>query len=236
MFAPYYRPRTSYVGLQNTDPFVFGDHFHYAGCQQYRKGHPTQLQRLPRGSIVLFGSCVGRTSFVLDTLLVVDRSIEHSYLQLDSVQQQVSRTYADVTLRPWYAGIDAGFGGDPNTCYRLYWGATPTKPVEGMFSFFPALLEQEAPNGFPRPTIRIDGAITNHLSQGFKVTPASAELIESWWKRIRDQVYRQGLRLGTAADLPDRRGAAPADPRAGLAECGSRGEPKRSPAPVPAAC
>src|SRR5690242_15290003 len=38
LFAPFYRPRRSYFGLQNTDPFVFGDQFHYAGCQQYRKG------------------------------------------------------------------------------------------------------------------------------------------------------------------------------------------------------
>src|SRR5208282_613473 len=31
---PYYVVPKSYHGLQNTDPFVFGQQFHYTGCQQ----------------------------------------------------------------------------------------------------------------------------------------------------------------------------------------------------------
>lgn len=101
LFEPYYRPRSSYLGLANTDPFVFGEHFHYAGCQQYRKGSPTQLHRLPDGSVVLFGSRINKTKFALDTVLVVAKSTYHCYEELPHIRRQVSRTYDEVTLHPW---------------------------------------------------------------------------------------------------------------------------------------
>lgn len=228
LFAPFYRPRSSYLGLQNTDPFVFGDTFHYAGCQQYRKGHPTQLQRLPRGSVVLFGSRVDTTRFALDTVLVVASSMEHSYATLDQVRDRVSRTYDEVTLRPWYAYLEQGLGGDPRLACRLYWGATPADPVGGMFSFFPALPEADAEDGFPRPTISLNGLITDHLSQGFKGNALGADLMAAAWRATRDQVLAQGLLLGVHAELPPRRAPVRTETlRSAAAACTPTSRPAR---------
>ena len=45
------------VWRQNTDPFVFGERFHYTGCLRHTRRGPTQLRYLAPGSLVLFGSC-----------------------------------------------------------------------------------------------------------------------------------------------------------------------------------
>jgi hypothetical protein len=54
--------------MQNTDPFVFGDQFHYTGCLQHTKRGATQLRYLDRGSVILFGSCREKRDFVVDTV------------------------------------------------------------------------------------------------------------------------------------------------------------------------
>jgi len=71
IYDPYYVLPDSYVGLQNTDPFVFGEQFQYTGCQQRTSNGATQLRFLSRGSVILFGSCENRNAFTLDTVFVV---------------------------------------------------------------------------------------------------------------------------------------------------------------------
>ncbi len=67
LYQPYYSIPLNKKGLQNTDPFIFGDQFHYVCCQQVKKS----LRTLDRGSVILFGSCLNK-QFVLDTVFVVD--------------------------------------------------------------------------------------------------------------------------------------------------------------------
>ena len=67
------------------DPFVFGPQFHYTGCMQHREGRPTQLRHLRAGSVVLFGSCTGRSSFVLDTVFVACYLPARRVLEMDPV-------------------------------------------------------------------------------------------------------------------------------------------------------
>lgn len=50
------------------------------------------------------------------------------------------------------------YRGNQESRHRLYAGATPSAPVGRMFSFFPCL-SADAPKGFPRPSIRLDGRI-----------------------------------------------------------------------------
>ena len=82
LHRPYYvRPgafRWGEQGLQNTDPFVFGDRFLYTLCRQWRgsSGRPTVLRDLASGSLILFGSLKGG-AFVLDTALVTDAGVLH---------------------------------------------------------------------------------------------------------------------------------------------------------------
>ena len=106
LFEPYYALPTTWPsrGPQNTDPFVFGDQFHYTGCLQHTKRGATQLRYLDRGSIILFGSCREKRHFVIDTVFVVDRWIDHDRAnqRTPEVRGAVSSTYGDVTLDPWY--------------------------------------------------------------------------------------------------------------------------------------
>jgi hypothetical protein len=103
IYKPYYIVPKSYQGLQNTDPFVFGERFYYEGCQQRTKNGPTQLRYLSRGSVILFGSCIDKSYFVLDTVFVVDDWVDHSrnnYREL--LSNAVPEAYKDVTISPWY--------------------------------------------------------------------------------------------------------------------------------------
>jgi hypothetical protein len=65
---------------QNTDPFVFGEQFHYTGCLQHTRRGPTQLRFLAPGSRVLFGSCREKSHFAVDTVFVAGEYVDHSAL------------------------------------------------------------------------------------------------------------------------------------------------------------
>lgn len=199
VYQPYYVPTAAHRGLQNTDPFVFGERFHYTGCMQHTKNGPTQLRNLTRGSVILFGSCLHRSHFVVDTVFVVADQIDHSRRNFkDRLQGRVSETYEDVTLAPWYENLV-----ERDKSHRLYFGATFESPIEGMFSFFPCLPYKEQPRGFSRPTLRIPGVISDNKCQGFtKNEQASAIAVRDLWEEVRRQVTCQGLRLGIEAALP----------------------------------
>jgi hypothetical protein len=195
---PFYSDPPSEGWRQNTDPFVFGDQFHYTGCLQHTRHGPTQLRFLGRGSVILFGSCIGRSKFVLDTLFVVDRWVHHTEADHQhALEGQISDVYRAVTIDSWYSGP----GCDSNS-YRLYFGATPEQPVGEMFSFFPASTSERHPNGFPRPEIRLD-LITPNLTQGKRLNPqTSLSDVRRLWSAVAKQVEASGLLLGVHADLP----------------------------------
>ena len=122
LYQPYYEPPPSWDGirLQNTDPFVFGEQFHYTACLQHTRQGPTQLRYLDRGSILLFGSCRKRRCFVIDTVFVVDHWLDHSTETYRELYGLVSQTYAEVTIAPWYSATLR-----PGQSHRLYFGAHP---------------------------------------------------------------------------------------------------------------
>ena len=60
------------------------------------------------------------------------------------------------TLDPWH-----GWGTDAT--YRLYIGATPDDPVEGMFSYVPCRPADADRSGFARPAITLPGLINPNL-------------------------------------------------------------------------
>jgi hypothetical protein len=107
LYKPFYEKPTNYTGKQNTDPFIFGDHFYYTCCRQYKRTSngkltPTKLTRLQFGSVILFGSCIGN-QFALDTVFVVGNTpIIHNKDTIDEVAEGVPDTYKDVTLAPLY--------------------------------------------------------------------------------------------------------------------------------------
>lgn len=211
IYRPYYVVPRSYEGLQNTDPFVFGEQFYYEGCQQRTKKGPTQLRYLAKGSVILFGSCVGQSDFVLDTVLVVDDWIEHSRGDYRArLADAVPEAYKEVSISPWYQESFSESKGCVRTnsseSWRLYFGATHERPLNGMWSYFPCLTYEGGGKGFARPRIRLDGVITDNLSQGKKLNPqASLHGVKELWDEVVAQVQEQGLMLGVFTDLPRRR-------------------------------
>jgi hypothetical protein len=193
--------------LQNTDPFVFGDRFVYTLCRQWKKSggvrRPTALRDLDVGSLILFGSNKNG-SFVLDTVFVVGASVLHDALTWPTVTRGlVPDAYADVTLRPTYE-----WGGGEEL--RLYFGATPGDPVEGMFSFVPCAPADNADPGFVRPAIDLADLITPALKMGAKLArDLSPDRVKAIWESVASQVLDQGLYLGTRFDVPEMRQASP---------------------------
>lgn len=198
--------------LQNTDPFVFGNQFHYTVCQQNREKWPTQLRYLGKGSVILFGSCQNRSQFVLDTVFVVGKYIDHEKATYKAVlKDKITKTYEEVTIAPSYQKTfiksKSGFKPVQNQqSLRLYFGATYKNPFNGMFCFFPCLPFNKTEIGFPRPVIKLDGIITNNLTQGKKLNcQNNIGNIKKLWTAVVKQVLDQKLYLGFFTELPEKR-------------------------------
>lgn len=207
IYDPCYVLPNSYAGLQNTDPFVFGERFHYTGCQQRTSNGATQLRFLRRGSVILFGSCENKTAFTLDTVFVVDHWIDHSRENYSRVLNgAISQEYLQVTVSAWYQELSENNSCTPRgqeETWRLYFGASHNIPLGGMYSFFPCLPHGDKSKGFARPTIRIPDVITDNLSQGKKLGERSSiDEMRLLWDEVVEQVRKQGLALGVYAELP----------------------------------
>ncbi|MFI5010136.1 MAG: hypothetical protein ACHQDY_07665 [Solirubrobacterales bacterium] len=214
LYEPYFVDHRDGVWRQNTDPFVFGESFHYTGCLQNTRRGPTQLRYLTPGSIVLFGSCRAKSRFLLDTVFVVAGHIDHGADDWRWVLEgRISRTYRKVTIEPWYRDPPEDLSCRPDCGdrpegerYRLYFGATPERPVGRTFSFFPCLPHDVGGRGFARPEIRIPGYVTPNLTQNKKISSdLTLATLEELWQEVVRQVQEQRLALGVHAELPSRR-------------------------------
>ena len=190
--------------LMNTDPFVFGEHFFYSICKQNNKKGPTAMQRLARGSVILFGSGQHRTQFVVDTVFVVADYVDWNLSNFrEKLKGAVPPEYFHATLEPIAYEMSVR-DLSPSQTFRLYIGATVEQPVDGMFSFFPCRPAQDGePNGFARPVLRRPGIVTDNLTQGQRMNPQpDAAAVRALWADVARQVLDQKLRLGVQADLP----------------------------------
>lgn len=174
---------------QNTDPFVWGDAIRYTYCRQKKNG---RLRRLGRGSLILFGSSL-RKQFVLDTVLVVAGWAEHRMPEdLDGLTDE---EHMRATIEPMY-----GYGAAKRS-YRLYFGATPAEPVDGMFSFVPCRPVSDGKVGFARPVIELDGLINPNRRQQAAMLDVPGEGIPGVWKTVVDVIGAEGLALATRLGL-----------------------------------
>ena len=189
------------IGLQNTDPYVFGDSFKYTLCKQSKRtGKATYLANLAPGTLILFGSKL-QGQFVLDTAFVVDEyPIAHSAENWETELAHLSPTYRAVTLEPMYWDKNT----KAETTFCLYSGARIDKPINGTYSFFPCLHSTNDPTRFERPVIDIPGVINHSLMMNSKGTEMSHAEIAKAWKLVVDQVQNQGLRLGLSAHEPQK--------------------------------
>ena len=200
LWRPYYIPKDNYETLHNTDPFIFGDRFLHSNCKQLQL---QGLTNLGRGSVIAFGSgrnIRGEAKWVLDTVFVVADSLNYPSRDAHRVLADVApEAFLTVTARP----IDA----NQEALFTLYTGASVTDPVDGMFSFFPAV-PAGGEIGFPRPQINLPGKYFNAKSwqspKGVNSERTSEEL-RGLWNALAAQVCEADLVLGTHASLPEKR-------------------------------
>ena len=196
LWRPYYILKADYLGLHNTDPFIFGERFLYSNCGQ---GSKPGLKHLGDGSVIAFGSgriIDGVRRWTLDTVLVVKDSVDYPAPELVAALDQ---------------GLPEAFlvatGGLLTASGRLYRGATPDDPVDGMFSFFPAITAG-GDTGFPRPCIDLEAGYFNPRSwqapKGVVLHRSTGEL-RGIWESLVSQVRARDLVVGTHASLPESR-------------------------------
>ena len=200
LWHPYYIPKDSYRCLHNTDPFIFGERFLYSNCKQQAL---SGLRQLGRGSVVAFGSgkeIAGEPKWVLDTVLVVSDSLPYSAPEARRVlADAVPETFLKVTGGPMVDNNEQG-------SFSLYRGATAEDPVDGMFSFFPAM-PAHGDAGFPRPPIDLRREYfnpKNWQAQKGVGRQRTIEELRKLWKCLVAQVHEAGLLVGTHAALPER--------------------------------
>ena len=200
LWRTFYIPKDNYRLLHNTDPFIFGERFLYSNCGQRKTPSLTHLER---GSVIAFGSgkkVAGEWKWALDTVFVVADSLMYAASEVRQVlTDATSEVFLAVTGDPIMAREKASF--------RLYFGATPEDPVDGMYSYFPAMPAQ-GDTGFPRPLIELPSEYLNPRAfrspKGVRSTRTSEEL-RCIWNSLATQTLEYGLVLGTHAALPERR-------------------------------
>ncbi len=214
---PCYVVPKSCESLQNTDPFVFGEEFLWGFCRQ--PSFP-QLTHLRRGSVILFGSCRGN-GFVLDTVFVVGNRLPIEHSSVEDLKRRVPQEYMEVTVLPWYQNAGRGEGcaaAKPQKC-RLYFGANPDNPVNGMYSFFPCQPCQTKSRGFARPRIKLPGRIGDNLNRGVKFRgkdhpeQLDLDMVKSLWDKVAEQVKDSHLEPGVYAEMPGKCSHAPCSER-----------------------
>lgn len=191
-------------GLQNTDPYIFGERFLYSVCKQKTV---KRLTRMKPGSLLLFGSQV-EGMFVLDTAFVLATGpIRHArHTWADELHGDVSDVYQAATLEPMYADVKTR----DEDQFSLYAGATADQPVFGMYSFFPCRPADDAQQqGFQRPAIVLDGMVNAASRQSPKTTTADLDTITAVWRSVVSQVRDAGLCLGIHAVEPQRQDVPP---------------------------
>ncbi len=184
---------------QNTDPYVFGDHFHYAVCKQ--RG---QLTNLAKHSIILFGTeypnykFKGKMQkvFALDTVFVVDSSIPAK--DFEKYKANYNAIYKQVTISKLnnYSTNESK--------YKLYNGLMYNESKE-VFSFFPCKVNIDGKTGFKRVILTDKLANELNLVIGPGVTASirqySIDALDVCTK-ISNEILDQGCYLGIYAEEP----------------------------------
>ncbi|HEX9030397.1 MAG TPA: hypothetical protein VF834_01045 [Streptosporangiaceae bacterium] len=200
LHRPYWHRPAGSGWRQNTDPWVFGPRMLYSNCKQtIRPGNrPTALQRLTRGSVICFGSAIGG-EFCADTILVV-ASAEPWTPADTTIGQRAGDAFAACTA----GSLASGDGGYARTRLTLYRGATIDDPVDGMYSFVPALPADGRYPRFARPPIRLPGLINPASTQSAMGAsrPRPAREVRDAWEAIRHQVLTAGLVLAVRLETP----------------------------------
>lgn len=199
--SPRLIPRASYAGLHNTDPFVFDGPFLYSNCRQGQGGG--KLRNLVPGDVVLFGSTLGK-EFVLDTLFVVGK--RHGEYRAQSATRALANrppSFVHAVAKPIEASVTISAaapgcapppkGCQPGATFVLYEGATAAAPIDGMFSFAPAIRANSPAHGFARPRLTLHDLNPRCWRRQKQIRGVSTKEV---WASVTTQVKEAGLLLG----------------------------------------
>lgn len=197
LHVPYWTRPGGSSFRQNTDPWVYGNQMIYSYCKQVsRRTRSRTLSRLPRGSVICFGSAV-RGAFCLDTVFVVDSAQPWTPVTADRVG--VDDAYVVCTADSIVTVADHA-----NVDLMLYRGATYDNPVLGMYSLAPALPATEDGPRFARPPAQLESLINPANTQSTLGTkrPLPIPVVHDAWRSLRAQVLAAGLVLAVRIDTP----------------------------------
>lgn len=179
---------------QNTDPCVFDGPFKYFVCKQFKPKirAVTQLARLEKGSMILFGSTANQNTknafFQLDTVFIVSHFLEYDVATAHSFFDNRVGHHLDYSLKMAFPN-PVGY----SLKLRFYFGATFENQVNGMYSFSPAMIYRHQNNmGFPRIKLSHEKFITNNLNAAPKISTGSEKEIYDFWITIRNLLYYNG--------------------------------------------
>lgn len=210
---------------QNTDPYVFNAPFYYFCCKQTKKSGITQLARLAKGSIILFGSTINQNSheayFGLDTVFVVGDYIEFSPENYNELKSKVDDDFFEISVKSAYqkfekeendtncagniktkknlvcGSCDDELDSNADVTIRCYLGATYNNPYDGMYSFVPAKACGNPVEGFERLKLKHNKLdfISNNLNAAPKLNKGQSNVKEVW-ERIRELSREEGFLEG----------------------------------------
>jgi hypothetical protein len=197
LHRPYWVHPSATGFRQNTDPWIWGDPMLYSNCKQIvgPARRPTSMQRLPRGSVLCFGSTIDR-DFCIDTVFVVASA--EPWVPADASHLDVTDAFAVCTG----ASITAART-DAYADLVLYRGATVDAPVDGMYSFVPARRADDDPR-FARPAIHEPELINpaSRQSTWGSRRPLPRSRVRRAWLSVREQVLASGAVLAVSLDTP----------------------------------
>lgn len=166
--------------------------------------HTTYLSRLPIGSLILFGSKVmldtGSTkedAFALDTVFVVGDSRPYTIKNYKTdLAGFIPKDYG------YIMGFDYARGAGVSMNIRCYKGATPSNPVNGMYSFSPCqVADPKGGKSFHKVMIKKTDGLNDYINvkvqQGFKgsITIPDSEA-QKVWTKVCEIVENQGCLQG----------------------------------------
>ncbi len=196
LHRPFWHRPAGNDSWQNTDPWVFGDRMIFSNCRKVTpRGRPNAMQGLTRKSVVCFGSAVAG-KFCVDTVMVIA-----------SVETWAPGSGADAgageAFQVCTASLHCGDGTRQPGRLSLYRGATFDDPVNGMYSFVPALPASQRYRRFARPAVELPGDLINARRQGPQRSRfMPPEEIRRIWEAIRRQVLAAGPMLAVHLDTP----------------------------------
>ena len=181
-------------GQQNTDPFVFGDHFKYCVCKQKGK-----LCDLSTDSLILFGSVYpSLNKFYIDTVFIVKNATTSQSVRFNG-GKDYSKIYKEETLEQLSEYLKAPQVNSNNKLYhsKTWWDN------KGYFSFVPCKL-YDCDNGFERLFLSLDSPIFNLSSypSGKSFLKKCSLTPNELWEKITQIAFEQNFKLGIRFSEP----------------------------------